>query len=196
MINTRGETMGKTLWFIMISLDGFEADRKGSIDFHIPSEEVHQFINMLNDSTAAMILDRSGYDIMKYWDDPPADDQRDEPVRAYAEQWKHIKKIIVADDIDALQKDNYSIWPELTAARIDSLLAETPGDVLIGSASLAWALLRLKKLSGIQIITVPILLGAGDKNYADAGEIPLALIDHKIFENGWTYAHYKVLDEI
>lgn len=114
--------MGKTVWLTMISLDGFEADRQGSIDFHIPSEEVHQFIDALNESTAVMVLDQNGYDVMKYWDDPPADDLRDDPVRVYAEQWKHIKKIVVADDIDFQGNENYALWNELTAERVDGLL--------------------------------------------------------------------------
>lgn len=187
--------MGKAIWMTMVSLDGFVTDRKNSIDFHTPSEEVHQFINTLNENTTVMILDRDGYAIMKYWDDPPEDDLRDEAVRVYAEQWTHIRKIVVGEDETIQQKKNYTLWNEMTADRIDSLLAETPGDVTVGSPLLACKLLRLKKLSGIQIITVPVLLGAGEKNYADCGEFPLRLINYKIFENGWTYMYYQVIYE-
>lgn len=187
--------MGKMIWFTMISLDGFATDRKNTIGFHTPNEEVHRYINTLNESTAVMMLDRAGYEIMKYWDDPPKSDLHDEPVRAYSEQWKHIKKIIVGETGGIQLRDDYSLWKELTAEQIDNLLDKVPGDILVGSASLAEDLLKLKKLNGIQIITVPVLLGAGTKNYADSGEFQLELIDTKIFENGWTYLYYKVLNE-
>ncbi len=187
--------MGKTIWFTMISLDGFATDRKNNIDFHTPNEEVHRYINKLNENTAVMILDRYGYEIMKYWDDPTDSDLLDEPVRSYAEQWKHIKKIIVDDTSGMQEREDYLLWKELTAERIDNLLDKVPGDVLVGSSSLAGDLLKLKKLNGIQILTVPVLLGTGTKNYADSGEFQLELIDYKIFENGWTYMYYKVLNE-
>ena len=177
----------------MISLDGFITDRRHNIDFHMTSEEVHNVINTLNESTTAMLLDREGYEIMKYWDEPPESDLQYEIVKVYTEQWKHIKKIVVGD-AGAIKGENYTLWNEVTAEGIDTLLAESSGDIIIGSSPLAWELLRIKKLSEIQMITVPILLGAGDKNYEDSGEVPLVLIDHKIFENGWTYMHYKVVD--
>lgn len=187
--------MGKTIWLTMMSLDGFATDRNNNIDFHTPNEEVHDYINTLNESTAVMLLDRYGHEIMKYWDDPPESDLLDEPVRAYAEQWKHIKKIIVGDTDGMQWREDYALWKELTAERIDNLLDKVPGDILVGSSSLAGDLLKLKILNGIQIITVPVLLGAGTKNYADSGEFQLELIDYKIFENGWTYMYYKVLNE-
>lgn len=175
----------------MTSLDGFVTDRQHNINFHTPSEEVHLYINKLNESNTVMILDGEGYEIMKYWDNPPESDLLDFAVRIYAEQWKDIKKIVVGD-VGAIGKENYSLWNEVTTERIDTLLAETTGDIVVGSSPLAWKFLGLKKLTDIQIITVPILLGAGDKNYEDSGEVPLELADHKIFENGWTYLHYKV----
>ena len=187
--------MGKTIWFTMISLDGFATDRKNNIDFHTPNEEVHRYIDILNESTAVMMLDRYGYEIMKYWDDPPESDLLDEPVKAYAEQWQLIKKIIVGDTDGIQRREDYSLWKELTVEHIDNLLDEVPGDILVGSSSLAGDLLKLKKLNGIQIITVPVLLGAGTKNYVDSGEFQLELIDYKIFENGWTYMYYNVLNE-
>lgn len=188
--------MGKTIWLTMISLDGFAADRKNTIDFHTPNEEVHSYINTLNESTAVMMLDSDGYDIMKYWDDPPESDLFDEPVRTYAEQWKHIKKIIVGDTGDVQkQREDYVLWKELTAERVDNLLETASGDVLVGSTSVAGDLLKMKRLNGIQIITVPVLLGDGTKNYTDSGEFQLELREYKIFENGWTYMYYKVLNE-
>lgn len=183
--------MGKTIWFTMTSLDGFVTDRRHNINFHTPSEEVHQYINKLNERNTVMILDRQGYEIMKYWDEPTENDLQYEMVRAYAEQWKYIKKIVVGD-AGAIREKNYTLWNELTAERIDTLLAEASGDIVVGSSPLAWEFLRLKRLNDIQIITVPILLGAGYKNYEDSGEVSLELINHKIFEDGWTYMHYKV----
>ncbi len=187
--------MGKTIWFTMTSLDGFITDRRHNINFHTPSEEVHRYINTLNESNTVMILDRDGYEIMKYWDDPTENDLQYEVVRVYAEQWKYIKKIIVGD-IGAIEEKNYTLWNEVTAERIDTLLANESGDIIIGSSPLAWELIRLKKLNEIQMIIVPILLGDGVKNYKDSGEVPLELIDHEIFENGWTYLHYKVINSI
>lgn len=186
--------MGRTIWLTMISLDGFATDRKNSMDFHIPNEEVHQYINTLNESTAVMLLDRDGYEVMKYWDDPPESDLDDEPVRAYAVQWKSIKKIIVGDAAGFALGEDYAVWKELTAERIDALLTTVPGDVVVGSESLAADMLKIKKLNGIQVITVPVLLGAGTKNYPDSGEFQLALRDYKIFDNGWTYMYYDVAD--
>jgi len=148
----------------------------------------------LNENISVMLLDEYGYEIMRYWDDPDEDDLQYAVVREYAEQWKHIKKIVVGPADLIFETKDYTLWNELTASRIDSLL-EASGDVMVGSEPLAWELLKLKKLSDIQIMTVPILLGAGEKSYEDTGEVHLELKNHKIFENGWTYMHYEVINE-
>jgi dihydrofolate reductase len=185
--------MGKAVWFVMISLDGFESDRNGKIDFHTPSDEVHRFIDELNEKNAVHIFDKQGYEIMKYWDNPPERDLAYPSVRTYAEQWKQIRKIIVGRHIHLQTNENYELWDELTPARADSLLHESEGDIMVGAASLAREFLFMGKLHEIQIITVPILLGSGERNYSDAGEIPLELADYKIFGNGWTYMQYRVI---
>ncbi|SDK38837.1 hypothetical protein SAMN05660472_01173 [Natronincola ferrireducens] len=72
----------------------------------------------------------------------------------------------------------------MTAEGIDSLLHETSDDVIVGWAPLAWNLLKYKKSSDIQIVTVSIMIGDGVKNYEHFGEVHLELIGHKIFKNG------------
>lgn len=184
--------MKKIIWFTMLSLDGFVTNRDNDIFFHEPSEDVHLYINQLNATNGAMLLDKTGYNIMKYWDDVPAEDLKHEIIKTYTEQWLQMTKIVVGDITLPEHLDNYILWDRVTADRIDQLLETIDGDLVVGSSPLAWELLRLEKLTDIQLITVPILLGAGQSNFSDAGEIQLKLEQHQIFENGWTYLSYKV----
>lgn len=187
--------MRKVIWFTMVSLDGFVSDRRHDIAFHAPGVEVHQWINQLNEANEVMLLDRAGYALMKYWDQPPPQDLEEEVIQVYAKQWQRMHKIVVDEEKTLPESDAYTLWQELSPDELDRWIDGLEGDVVVGSVSLAWALLRLKRIDEIQMFTVPMLLGAGEPNFEDCGDIKLALLDHKAFETGWIYLHYRVRNE-
>lgn len=66
--------MGKLIYAITTSLDGFVADQDGNFDWAMPSEEVHAFFNDIVRNIGTSLLGRNMYEIMKIWDSIPTEE--------------------------------------------------------------------------------------------------------------------------
>jgi dihydrofolate reductase len=65
--------MGKLIYLITTTLDGYVADESGNFDFTRPSEEVHAFIDDAVRSTGTFLFGRKMYETMKVWDQIPTE---------------------------------------------------------------------------------------------------------------------------
>src|SRR5688572_29005714 len=92
--------MGKLIYLIATSLDGYVADENGDFDWAMPSEEVHAFVNDVARNVGTYLLGRKMYEIMKVWDDIPTEgtsgpmDGPSEAMNEYAKIWRGAKKIV------------------------------------------------------------------------------------------------------
>ena len=65
--------MGKLIYALATSLDGYVADEQGKFDWAKPDEQVHAFINDLERSAGTYLYGRRMYETMVAWetmDDP------------------------------------------------------------------------------------------------------------------------------
>jgi dihydrofolate reductase len=60
--------MGKLIYAITTSLDGFVADDDGDFEWSMPSEEVHTFMNGIVGNVGTYLFGHNMYEIMKVWD--------------------------------------------------------------------------------------------------------------------------------
>jgi dihydrofolate reductase len=65
--------MGKLIYLITTSIDGYVADKNGNFDWAMPSEEVHAFVNDTVRNVGTSLLGRKMYEIMKVWDEIPTE---------------------------------------------------------------------------------------------------------------------------
>ncbi|MCA1683497.1 MAG: dihydrofolate reductase family protein, partial [Actinobacteria bacterium] len=56
--------MARLIYSMIMSLDGYVADERGSFDWAAPDEEVHAFINDLQRPLGTHLLGRRMYDVM------------------------------------------------------------------------------------------------------------------------------------
>lgn len=90
--------MGKLIYLITTSLDGYVADKDGNFDWGIPSEVVHAFINDTLRNVGTILMGRNLYATMKVWDDIPTEgtngfmDGPSEAMNDYAKIWRAAKK--------------------------------------------------------------------------------------------------------
>ena len=67
--------MAKLIYPVLMSLDGFIADKNGKFDWAEPDEEVHTFINELMRDGGTYLYGRRMYDVMASWQTMPTHDQ-------------------------------------------------------------------------------------------------------------------------
>ena len=60
--------MARLIYSMLMSLDGYIADRSGKFDWAEPDEEVHAFVNQLERGTGTYLYGRRMYEVMGAWD--------------------------------------------------------------------------------------------------------------------------------
>ena len=86
--------MANLIYSAIASLDGYIADVDGKFDWAEPDDEVHAFINDLDRPIGTYLLGRRMYEVLVYWEDPPALDQQPSYVQEFAQIWQAAEKIV------------------------------------------------------------------------------------------------------
>jgi len=68
----RKPTAGHIFYGFAVSVDGYIANSQGDIGLPVPEEALHRHFNEKQKRTALNLYGRKMYEVMKYWDAPPA----------------------------------------------------------------------------------------------------------------------------
>jgi dihydrofolate reductase len=80
--------MGKLIYSMITSLDGYVADNDGNFDWAAPDEEVHTFVNDLERPIGTYLYGRRMYEVMRYWETAHALTDQPSFMQDYAQKWR------------------------------------------------------------------------------------------------------------
>lgn len=189
--------MGKLIYFITTSLDGFVADKNGNFDWAVPSEEVHAFVNDLLCTVGTFLFGRNMYETMKIWDSIPTEginevmDGPSEAMNDFAKIWRAANKIVYSNSLSEATTANTTLERVFNPEIVKKLVAERNKDFGIGGPHLAAEAIKAGIVDEYHQIIVPQLIGGG--NYWLPGDIniKLKLVDLRKFENDFVYLQYR-----
>lgn len=182
--------MGKLIYLITTSLDGYVADKDGNFDWAMPSEEVHAFINDVVRNVGTSLIGRKMYEIMKVWDDIPTDGDS-EAMNDYAKIWRTTKKIVYSSSLSEVSIKNAAIEQTFNPVTIQKLVKESDKDFDIGGAQLAGEAIKANIVDEYHQIIVPQLIGNGNYWLPKDVNLKLELTDNRKFENGFLHLQYS-----
>jgi dihydrofolate reductase len=189
--------MGKLIYLITTSLDGYVADKNGDFEWAMPSEEVHAFVNDIVRNVGTSLLGRNMYEIMKVWDTIPTEgtggpmDGPSEAMNDYAKIWRAAKKIVYSTSLSDVTIANATIERSFDPSTIQKLVAESDKDFDIGGPHLAAEAIRADIVDEYHQIIVPQLIGSGNYWLPKDVESKLKLVDLRKFENGFVHLQYS-----
>jgi dihydrofolate reductase len=189
--------MGKLIYLITTSLDGFVADKNGNFDWAMPSEEVHAFVNDSLRNVGTILMGRNLYETMKVWDDIPTEgtsgpmDGPSEAMNDFAKIWRDASKIIYSSSLSDVAIANATIERSFDPSAIQKLVAESDKDYDIGGPHLAAAAIKANIIDEYHQIIVPLILGVGNHWLPGGNNNKLKLVDLRKFENGFVHLQYK-----
>lgn len=181
--------MGKLIYFITTSLDGFVADKDGNFDWAMPSEEVHTFVNDLVRNVGTFLFGRNMYETMKAWDTIPTD-ETSEAVNDFAKIWRATKKIVYSSSLSEVTIADTTIEREFNAETVKKLVAESDKDFGIGGPHLAAEAIKAYIVDEYHQIIAPIVIGSGNHWLPKDVKLKLELRDARKFENGFVHLQY------
>jgi dihydrofolate reductase len=189
--------MGKLIYLITTSLDGYATDKDGNFHWAMPSEESHLFVNDVLRNVGTILMGSNLYETMKVWDDAPTEgiggiiDDPSPAMNDYAKIWKAAKKIVYSTSLSKVDIVNTTIERSFDPDVIQKLVAESDKDFDIGGPNLAGQAIKAGIVDEYHQIIAPIIIGGGIPWLPKDASIKLKLTDMRKFENGFVHLQFN-----
>jgi dihydrofolate reductase len=183
--------MADLIYSAIGSLDGYVADEDGKFEWAAPDDEVHAFINDLARPIGTFLLGRRMYEVLAYWDDPPALDEQPPVVREFAAIWQAADKIVYSKTLEGVSAAKTRIERQFDPETVRQLKARSERDLAVGGPDLAAQAIEAGLVDEYQIFVVPVVVGGGTQSLPAHVRIELDLLDERRFRNGTVFLRYR-----
>jgi|SRR5665213_395149 len=189
--------MGKLIYLVTTSLDGYVADEDGNFDWATPSEEVHAFVNDIVRNADTFLLGSNMYETMKVWDAIPTEgtsgpmDGPSEAMNDFARIWRAASKKVYSSSLSEVTIANATIERTFDPDAIKKLVAESDKDFDIGGPHLAAQAIQANIVDEYHQFIVPLIIGSGNPWLPKDAHNKLELVDLRKFKNGFVHLHYR-----
>jgi dihydrofolate reductase len=183
--------MGKVIYWVHQSVDGFIEGPNGEFDWPVMGPELSAYSLGLTDRAGAFLYGRKVWEMMSwYW--PRAESiSKDPHDLAFAPVWRRTPKVVFSRTLDAAEFDARVIGGDL-AEQVAALKAESGGDLLLtGGSGAAAALTDLGLIDEYQIIVHPVVLGGGRPVFPPKDRLALRLVESRTFDSASVLLRYE-----
>src|SRR5256886_14552451 len=183
--------MRKLIYSMGVSLDGFIAGPDGEIDWSAPDEELHRFHNQQARETGVHLYGRRLYEVMTYWETAEQNPSARDYELEFARIWRETPKIVFSSTLEKVE-GNATLARGEAAAEVAKLKQQPGGDLAVGGAGLASALMRHGLIDEYRLFVSPVVLGAGTRYFPALEErIGLELAGTRTFGSRVLYSRYR-----
>ena len=181
--------MGKLIYSVTTSLDGYVADEKDNFEWAKPSEEVHAFVDDILKNVGTFLLGRRMYETLAVWD--TIRDTDSNAMNQFAEIWRAAKKTVYSTSLPEVSTANTTIEHVFNAETVHRLITESDKDFGIGGPHLAAEAIRAGIVDEFHQFIVPKIIGGGNYWLPKDVKNKLELMDLRKFENGFVHLQYS-----
>lgn len=159
--------MGKLVYIMNISLDGYIADRDGKFDFTVMTPEVFSAILETVRPAGTYLYGRKMYEVMSPWetahlapDAPSFIPGMGDLERDFATVWRAADKLVISTTLATATTQRTRIVPAFDANAIRELKRDQT--LTVGGPELAAAMLRADLVDELHAFVSPVILGGGN----------------------------------
>jgi dihydrofolate reductase len=184
--------MGKLIYSLSVSLDGYVETPDHSLDWADIDEEVHTWFNDQTRQVDASLYGRRMYELMAdYWPTAEADPSATPAMLDFARVWKPLPKIVFSSTLSSVNW-NARLARGDVGEELARLRTEFDGDLDVGGPTLAAAFIQRDLVDEYRLVIHPVILGAGTPFFPQLERpIGLRLMETRTFANGATYLGYS-----
>jgi len=184
--------MGKVLYSMNVSLDGYIEDPHGSIEFSAPDDDVHRLANQQAREASAFLFGRRLFEVMEEpWTTAASRDDLPDVEAEFARIYLRTPRIVFSDTLDSVPDGVRLVRSKEAVAEVTRLKRETDGDLDLGGANLAASLMDL--IDEFRLYVIPVVLGGGKPFFGARKKLQLRLVEHRTFDSGTAYLRYERL---
>ena len=186
--------MGRLIYAMNVSLDGFVETPDHGLDWAVVDDEVHDWFNELARSVDASIYGRRMYELMTdYWPNAASDPQATRSMLEFALIWRDTPKFVFTSTLDEVGWNTRLLRGHIEEG-LASIRREFSGDIDVGGATLAAEFIRRGLIDEYRLVVHPVVIGAGTPYFPRLDRpLPLRLADTHQFSSGVTWLAYVPL---
>ncbi len=183
--------MGKIIYAMSVSLDGYVESTGDDLSWSYPSAELHRHFNEEERKIDTFLYGRRMYETMAaYWPTAGENPSAPEVEIEYARIWNEKKKIVFSSTLTQVSW-NTELFRGDIAETINRLKARPGKDMTVGGATLAATFMRLGLIDEYRLYVHPILLGGGKPMFTQLqNQINLRLVETQVFGSGVVLLKY------
>ncbi len=186
--------MGKLVYGMITSLDGYVEDEYGDFGWGAPADpELHAYINQLAAPVGTYLYGRRMYDTMVFWETALEHPDLAPVEREWALQWQATDKVVFSRTLQEPRSTRTRIEREFDPQAVKRLKEDATRDITIDGPELASHALRAGLVDEVQMIVSPLVLGGGKRFFPPDLRIELELLEERSFEgSGVVVLRYAV----
>ena len=185
--------MGRLIYSVIGSLDGYHADSSGNFDWAAPDEEVLAYVNEQERSVGTYLYGRRSYEMMTVWETDPAAAAQTPESATFAEIWQAATKIVYSSTLQTVSTQRTTLERTFEPSAVARLKAESAADVTVFGPDLALHAFQAGLVDEVRVIVAPVIIGSGQSYYPPDVRLNLELVDQQRFSGGMVSLCYWVV---
>jgi dihydrofolate reductase len=177
--------VGKLVYLLNVSVDGYISKPDGGLDWTIIDDEIHGWFNEQMRALDATLYGRRIWEVMAaYWPTGEADPSGNEVTREFARIWNPMPKIVFSNSLEHVEHNARLVRGDVGPV-LESIRREFDGDIGVAGPNLAGQFVRRGLVDEYRLVVHPVALGTGVPFWPQL-EAPLRLrpADRHTFSSG------------
>lgn len=176
--------MGKLVYSMLVSADGFVNSSDGSFDWADPDDDVLEFITKRQAMVGASLYGRRYYETMANWANLRSVPDLKELDYLFSDQWNATDKYVFSRTVHHASTPNTHMRSEIDFDEIRALKSASEKHVTVEGTQIARACLEAGLVDGISAYVVPVATGGGTPFFPPSLPLRLTLVDEVRFPSG------------
>lgn len=185
--------MGKLIYSMLVSLDGFVADAQGDFTWAQPTEDALATINADMTNIGTFLYGRRMYEIMAAWETDPELAASSPQSARFADMWQAADKIVYSQQLETTQTTRTELLRAFEPDDIVALKRASDRDLTVDGPPLAAEAFRHNLVDQVFVLMCPIIVGSG-LGFWPPRRCDLSLRQTERLAGGIVYLKYDVLD--
>jgi dihydrofolate reductase len=186
--------MGKVVYLMNVSLDGFVETPDHSLDWATVDDELHTWFNGRMRETDVSVYGRRLWEVMAaYWPTGEANPDSTGPMREFARFWNVTPKVVFSRELDSVEHGARLVRGDV-GDELAKLQHEFDGEIEVGGPTLAAQFIERGLVDEYQLVVHPVVLGAGTPFFPPGvSRFDLRLTETRAFSSGAIYLRYEAV---
>jgi dihydrofolate reductase len=184
--------VGKLIYSVITSLDGYIEDAHGNFDWAAPDDEVHAFVNDLERPIGTYLYGRRMYEVMVFWETAHSLAGQPPHILDYANIWQAADKIVFSRTLGTVSSARMRIERQFDPEAVRQMKAQAGRDLSVGGPELAAQAIKAGLVDEYHLFVHPVVVGGGKPSLPDDVRVDLELMDERRFGGGVVHLHYRI----